>query len=98
MVSLHTDFMKRVQGSEGSAQGSQKTDKAGNIEHTAVTAYLRRDDSGDVQLLTITKYFWLQTEADEHVPSLRDMLHSELTLIAEEIPLFIDAVNAVQFN
>lgn len=98
MVSLHKDFAKRLQGSEGNVQSTQTTDKAGNIEHTAVTAFIKRDDEGKVQLLTIAKYFWLQTETDEHVPSLQDMLHSELMLIAEEIPLFIDAVNSIDLD
>ena len=98
VVSLHKDFVKRLQGSEGNVQSTQTTDKAGNIEHTAVTAFIKRDDEGKVQLLTVAKYFWLQTETDEHVPSLQDMLHSELMLIAEEIPLFIDAVNSIDLD
>ena len=42
--------------------------------------------------MIITKYVWLQNELDEQVPSLRDMLQSELVLIDKEVNLFQDVI------
>ena len=99
MVSLHKDFVKRLQGSEGNVQSSEViVNKDYVIEHTAVTTFIKRDDTGKVQLLTVAKYFWSQTDNDEQVPSLQDMLHSELMLMGDDIPLFLNAVNSIDLD
>lgn len=72
MKDLHSNFVKRVKGSETEARITARKNPDGNIEYTAFTVYLRRDEYDRIQLMNITKYFWLQTEEAEAVPSLGD--------------------------
>ena len=98
MKNLHKAFTDRV-GAVNSkkevtavTRSVQQPGRENSIEHTAVTIFAERNTEGKVALLIITKYVWLQNELDEQVPSLRDMLQSELALIDKEVKLFQDVI------
>lgn len=95
MKDLYKDFAARVKGTETPARITSKKDPAGNIEYTAITVYLRRDNNDRIQLLNVTKYYWLQTEDVQKVPSLEAMKLSEISIFGNEIPLFLKAVDDV---
>ena len=95
--SLHKDFKERVKGTDNLVMSMEKPCH-GQIEHTAVTVFTRRNESGAVDLLAVTKYVWLQSETDDYVPGLCDMLSSEIVLIGEEVRLFEVVVKKLKYN
>lgn len=99
MKDLHKAFIDRVSTSDKVAVTmslKQQAEEA-HIEHTAVVVLTDYNENGDPALLVITKYVWLQTDTDERVPCLQDMLQSELVLLDKEVELFQSVIKAMNF-